>query len=127
MGTRVDVVIIDDDGEIRAVLEEILSEYHYGVRTFEDAERALHYLERHPGVRLIILDMVMRPLSGLQFLGRKAALPPLRDIPVLVCSGYGAFQEWLLPGADRVLLKPFHLHELLDAVQELAPAVSPPS
>lgn len=109
------ILIVDDDPEVREILAETLAEFGYGVTQAGSGEEALPMLDSRPDIDLVITDVRMPGMSGLELVeqarARKAGLK------VIVISGY--FLPQAIP--VRFLKKPFHMHELASAVRaELA-------
>lgn len=109
---RANILVVDDDPEVREILAETLAEFGYGVTQAGSAEEALPLLDgQQPGIDLVITDVRMPGMSGLELVeqarARKAGLK------VIVISGYFLPQ----PIAVRFLKKPFHMHELASAVR----------
>ena len=90
-----EIMVIDDDPGIREVLTLFLQKFGYVPLVFDNAVSALECLAtRRPS--LILLDLMMEPMNGLQFLeelGKR--YDRNKRIPVLILSAYG------LPEDDR--------------------------
>jgi signal transduction histidine kinase len=75
-----------------------------------------HVRARRPD--MVVLDVMMPDINGLEVLARLKTDPRTRDIPVMMVSGYReAAQEALEKGAVDCLLKPFRVSEVVDKVQ----------
>ncbi len=112
------IMIVDDESGIRGVLAEILEDEGYQVVAVRNGREALTYLHQHAELPcLILLDMLMPELSGVQFLTCLHDEPALAKIPVVAMSGnlHLAQQSPILGAADY-LLKPFDLPELLSTI-----------
>ena len=105
------ILVVDDDPEVREILAETLAEFGYGVRQAGSGEEALSMLVTHPGIGLVITDVRMPGMSGLELVELARARQP--TLKVIVISGYFLPQ----PIAVRFLKKPFHMHELASAVR----------
>lgn len=108
---RTRILIADDDEEIRAVLFEYLSD-SYECLSVDSAERALESLERER-FNLIISDVMMNGMSGLQLVPHIAALSP--NTLVILISGAQAIEnaiEALRVGAFDYIMKPFDLRQV---------------
>ncbi len=87
-----------------------------------NGKEALNELARHPDVDLILLDINMPVMTGLQFLQFCQAERVFRDIPVIIISTEGKKEDTiraLQAGARGYLTKPFRpqeLHALIDRV-----------
>ena len=106
------VLAVDDDPEIRDQLVELLQGKHF-VQEAENGEKALEWLEKEAEWHVIITDISMPGLSGLELLGHiKQKLP---DTPVIVLSGLNdsAYRIGAM-GMDvfKYLTKPYRLEEM---------------
>jgi CheY-like chemotaxis protein len=114
----IDVMLVDDDPDIRETIQQILEEEGYAVTTAPDGEVALQRLGAGPLPRLVLLDLMMPVMDGREFLLRIAQEPRLGQIPiVLISSGRDARREATALGAAGYLAKPIELDLLLDSVQ----------
>jgi putative two-component system response regulator len=110
------LLIVDDDTEIRAVLQEFLCA-RYDCQAVDSAEAALALLRREP-FDLIISDIKMEGLSGLELLPRALALAP--DTVIVLVSGAQTIDNAiaaLRAGAFDYLTKPFELAQVEAAVE----------
>lgn len=115
---KFDILVIDDEAQIRRMLCYILEEAGYGVREAETGRVALGEIAlRVPD--LIILDLGLPDTSGTEVL---RALRPLCSAPVLILSVLGQEQSKIAAldaGADDYLTKPFAGGELLARLRAL--------
>jgi DNA-binding response OmpR family regulator len=114
------VLVVEDDPSVRGLLDTLLTSEGYRVTTASDGIAALSEAAAHrPAV--ILLDIVMPDLGGLQVLEEMKVNPALSGVPVLVLTGrletIGALQDQL--GYDRVFSKPFGVENLLARIAEL--------
>jgi CheY-like chemotaxis protein len=112
------VLIAEDDDEIREVLEELLSGAGYRPITAEDGLEALDWLSWLP-VDLIIVDLLMPHLDGPELIKRVRQTSQWAAIPILVLSAYANLDRYRNLPVDGIQLKPFHLSDLLEKVQQL--------
>lgn len=108
---RPNILIVDDDAEVREILAETLVEFGYGVAQAESAEEALPMLETRPDIGLVISDVRMPGMSGLELVEHARARNA--GLKAILISGYFLPQ----PITVRFLKKPFHMHELASAVR----------
>jgi len=109
------ILIVDDDDIIRDALYDLLSEEHR-CHTAETADKAMEWLESE-SYDVILTDISMPGMSGVEFLGHARRLQP--DTPVLVISGIRDVmhtQGLLKMGASDYLFKPFRLEEVEEKV-----------
>ncbi len=118
MGERASpsVLVVDDDRDICEVVQTVLELEGYAVVTAGDGAEALARLRA--GVRpcLIILDLMMPNMNGMQFREQQQD-PELRAIPVVVLSGDGRAGMKAATLGVEGLRKPVELDVLLDAVR----------
>ena len=115
------VLVVEDNDELRNYIISILKP-HYQVRWAADGREALLEIE---SVRpdIVISDIMMPYMDGLELLQRIRSEPITRDIPVLLLSARSENEfklKGLGLGADDYIQKPFHDRELLIRVQNLA-------
>lgn len=121
MDTR--ILVIDDDPEIRYLLSTSLQLEGYRVEALDSGEKALLQLVEQPRPSLMILDLVMPGLSGIETLRRLRELH--RDMPVLVLSCQStpnAIVEAIQSGASDYLVKPFEDSKLQNCISRLLAA-----
>ncbi len=115
------VLVADDEEEIRGSLEQVLSISGYAVTTARDATEALAEMERGQ-VDLVVTDLLMPGGGGRAVLNHVAERGG--DIPVVVITGKlegHVAQELAALGACACLQKPFTFQELLDVVSQALP------
>jgi DNA-binding response OmpR family regulator len=115
------VLCADDSPGMRAMLRDVLSAAGYEVGLVTDGSEALAAIrEREPD--LLILDLLMPGMSGLDVCRRLKADPFTAGIPVLMLTGQGSVEhrvEGFDAGADEYLSKPFDARELQSRVAAL--------
>lgn len=119
MTERPTILIVDDDPAIRALISLILQAHGYTAIEARDGEHALELLERTPDVNLMLLDLRMPRMNGLELLAELRAREKLENLPVVAFSGDGnAAKEAIEAGARACLIKPIEAARLLDAVRD---------
>jgi DNA-binding response OmpR family regulator len=112
------VLVVDDDEDIRLLLEELLRGAGYGVEIASDGRAALRAFHANP-CDIVVLDLSMPELDGFETLER---LRDLSDVPViLVTARSGEIDKvrGFRTGADDYVVKPFGRHELLARIEAL--------
>ncbi len=112
------ILVVDDDAVFRNLLTSLLGREGHTVTAAASGEEALAALEDGP-TDLIILDVEMPGMSGLELLNR---LRVQSGVPVMILSGHGAETERVLGldlGADDYVVKPFLPRELAARVRAL--------
>ena len=114
------VLVVDDNDDIREVLELILRMSGHAADGVEDGERALARL-REATFDLILLDLLMPGMGGLEFLEVYRALYPGTGVPVILTTA--APVRFAVPPTcrvDAVLPRPFEVGELLVLIERIA-------
>src|SRR5438874_6905380 len=116
--TAARVLVIDDDGDIRRLVAELLERAGFSVEQAEDGRSGLRALHKTPP-DLVVLDVSMPDLDGWRTLER---IRDLSEVPVLMLTARGDELErvrGLQSGADDYVVKPFGRQELVARVQAL--------
>lgn len=106
------VLLVDDEDLIRASLALDLAEAGYQVTAAAGGEEALARFAE-VGFDLVITDLLMEGMGGLELLRRLREMAP--EVGVIILTGYGALPsaiEAIRLGADDYLLKPYKFEEL---------------
>jgi two-component system OmpR family response regulator len=118
-GAGPQILVVDDDDEIRSLLQVVLTREGFRVQQAKDAPTARRMLGAQGSVDLIILDIMMPGEDGLTFCQR---LRETLDIPILMISARGLSIDrsiGLELGADDYLPKPFERRELVARVKAI--------
>ena len=105
------VLVVEDDDDLRGMVAEALGVDGATVMTASDGAEALATLAITI-VDVIVLDMLMPNMNGLEFLQRRAEDARTRDIPVIVFTGTTSIEHAGF-GVDVTLHKPCSPEELL--------------
>tara|TARA_B100000809_G_C15140488_1_gene533003 strand:+ start:8796 stop:9179 length:384 start_codon:yes stop_codon:yes gene_type:complete len=108
------ILAVDDDESIRMLLEHLLKD-HYDVQSKEDGYDALLYMQEGNVPDLIISDLTMPKMNGMDFIDNVRASSFFKNIPLIVLSAKENSNErieCLRRGADDYLVKPFNPEEL---------------
>lgn len=102
------ILVVDDDVAMRRAHERLLRAEGHEVQTAEDGSAGLAVIQRE-WFDLILLDMMLPKLSGLEVLTRLRNDPRTVELPVLMCSGSDDMDDivrCIELGADDYLIKP---------------------
>ena len=114
------VLVVDDDADIREGLELLLGRHGYKVLTAGDGNEALERLRTNGAPGLILLDLMMPNMNGMEFERRLEQNPAWASIPIVVITGAGARVADGLSGKRLdVIPKPFDVSHLLSTVARL--------
>ncbi len=114
-----DVLIVEDDQDLRDALCRSLESAGFVCHSVKDAWQALALIEDDGWrPRLILLDLMMPRMNGWEYLDRRKRSEVLRKIPVVVLSAADRPRTQDLT-ADAVLRKPVRPDELVEAIRAL--------
>ncbi len=116
---RVTILVVEDDSALREFLCTALAD-EFEVAGAVSGEEAVDVARRlRPDV--VLLDVMLPGLSGLDVVRVIRADPSLRDTPVLVMTAFSEIDagDAEAAGANRFLAKPFDLQQLTAAVRDL--------
>ena len=112
------VICVDDDPDIHVLYKNILGKRNFDVRTYSDGSSAVKAFTEKPS-ELILLDIEMPGLSGLETLKELRKSPKGAKIPIMVVSSKDSEElivTALSNGVDDYILKPFKPSELLGKI-----------
>jgi CheY-like chemotaxis protein len=114
------IAIVEDDGDIRESLAEILLEAGYEVIAAANGKEALARLAEGPRPDAILLDLMMPVMDGLEFRAAQRVATGLADIPIVVVSADGNLREKAAAiQANAALRKPINIEDLLVILERL--------
>ena len=114
------ILVVEDNSDILLLLKLVLESAGYQVTTLDDGREAITQLETiRP--RLIVMDIMMPEISGLQVSRQIKEKPDYQSLPILLVSAVDRLQEdqFSHSKADAIIYKPFDLEQLIDKVSEL--------
>ena len=119
------VLVVDDDPMVRDLETQVLRVQGYKVLAAEGAAEALRMAGETATIHLLITDLVMPEVDGLELTRRFRAVHP--KTPVLMVSGSLPMIKDRADDLDRfaILAKPFQFGELLEKVRTLLDAAAP--
>jgi CheY-like chemotaxis protein len=113
------VLVVDDQLEAQTILRENLELAGYDVQIASNGRDALALLTAQTAPHLIVVDLVMPVMGGLELVEVLRSYRRLASIPLLLVSGVDDCPEHLRGGQVRFLRKPLRRSELLGHVAEL--------
>jgi two-component system, NtrC family, response regulator AtoC len=115
---RKQILVVDDEPNLRRVLSAQLARDGYDVHTAEDGERALSLLQENH-IDLVITDLRMPKMDGMELLRRALSLDA--ELPVVMITAHGTVDnavEALKTGAFDYITKPFDQSEVRTIVKK---------
>ena len=113
------ILVVDDDPMIRGLVKAIMEDEGYQVELAEDGKIGVELLDSEPrpiDIKLIILDVMMPGMNGLDVLTRLKLHSHTSNIPVLMLTGEDKADDIMAGysvGADYYITKPFTRQQLL--------------
>ena len=117
-GEQVRILVVDDEKTVRKFLQRTLQEANYNVITAANGEEALYAVSQQE-VQVVLLDIKMPGMSGIEVLGKLTAEWP--DICVIMATAVADMQtavEAMKMGAYDYITKPFNRDDVVKKVQE---------
>jgi CheY-like chemotaxis protein len=116
------VLVADDEPHIGRIIKMKLEQGPFRVTLAYDGREAMEAIERHEDISLVLLDLMMPHLSGLDVLAAVRANPRHRDLPCIILTAAGQEQQHtraMQLGATDFLTKPFSPKRLYARAAEL--------
>ena len=113
-----EILVIDDDHKVLEILQESLNRHGYKVNTASTGRQALQSFQTQ-NPQLIVLDMMLPDISGLEVMEQLRESPVNKDVPVLILSANGDVDVRLAGlegGAEDYIVKPVALKEFCTKV-----------
>jgi len=115
------ILVVDDNFDITEITKTILTSRGYDVRVAHSGRDALAQIHADPPA-LVILDVMMPDMSGLEVVEQIKDHPITATIPVIMCTAKAQdsdFLEGYRCGADYYITKPFTAQQLLYGISLL--------
>ena len=127
-------LVADDEPHIGRIIKMKLEQGPFRVTLAYDGREALEILRREPDIALVLLDLMMPYLSGLDVLAEMKKDERLKHLPTIVLTAAGQEQQHRMAmalGASDFMTKPFSPKRLYARAAELAgiavePTAGPP-
>ncbi len=116
---KLDILVVEDEPDILELLRHVLEKDGHMVRTAETGEEALQKL-RMATPQLLLLDLMLPGMDGLELCRRVRQNPDTRDLPVIMLTARGEENDvvaGLNLGADDYITKPFSPRVLMARLQ----------
>lgn len=114
------ILIADDDSTTRDLLREVFEEQRYLVFTVNDGRQAAEWLERDIPCHVLLADLRMPHVSGLQLIqGVKKTHPQVCCVLITTCIDSELREQAEAAGIAQIFEKPVNVQQLLDCVEGL--------
>ena len=116
------ILVVDDSALIHQMCRLVMSRYSCSIIDAMNGQEALDALAAHKDFELVLLDINMPVMNGLQFMEKAAALGIVNSLPIIIISTEGKEEDTirgLKLGAKGYLTKPFQpaaLHEMIEKI-----------
>jgi two-component system response regulator MprA len=108
-----DVLVVDDDADIRYALKTVLELEGYHVALAANGREAWEWLQSAPLPALILLDLMMPVMNGTELLGLVRTDTRLRSVPVVLVTAFGSLAQSVAAKSQGLLGKPFDVEQIL--------------
>ena len=119
------VLIVDDSSTVRQHVSEVLSQVGFEVLEAVDGQVGVEVIERESALAVVICDVNMPRMDGIELLTSVKSQPKNASLPILMLTTDGQsalIRKAKAAGARGWMVKPFNPVQLVAAVQKLAGA-----
>jgi CheY-like chemotaxis protein len=115
------ILVVDDSAALHHIYQITLVRYKCPVLSALNGQEGLNQLASNPDVNLLIVDMHMPRMNGLNFIKRVKEQDAFKAIPIIAVMSKGQEKEWqeALQLAEGLLIKPFTSTEIHAAVANI--------
>lgn len=114
------ILIVEDDAFTARLLQFVFEREQYAVTWLPDGQQAQNHLQQHAPADVVLLDLMLPHVDGLDLLKQLRSLPAWQHTRVMVLSARDQtsdIRQAFALGADDYMTKPFDPQELLARVQ----------
>ncbi|MCA9882115.1 MAG: response regulator [Anaerolineae bacterium] len=119
------ILVVDDDPALQKLVVLLLKRADMNPVSAMNATEAAQILKEKPLPDLVVLDLMLPEISGIEFLKQMRGKSQFDTLPVVILSALAdpaQIREGLEAGADRYLTKPYLANNLIRTVQEVLTA-----
>jgi CheY-like chemotaxis protein len=115
------ILVVDDSAALHQIYQITLVRYKCPILSALNGQEGLNLLAQNPDVNLLIVDMHMPRMNGLDFIKRVKEQEAFNNIPIIAVISKGQEKEWqeAIELAEGVLKKPFTSTEIHAAVANI--------
>ncbi len=118
--TAIKILIVEDDTDMADTCAKLFYRSGYQPVTCENGDNALKTLSQDPSIRIVLTDLQMPGMDGVELLKKIKATSP--ETEVVIMTGHGTISnavEALKLGAADYITKPFNKEELLNSIEKI--------
>ena len=119
------VLVVDDSALIHQMYKMVLMRYRCQIINALNGQEGLDKLEKNPDVSLMLVDINMPLMNGLEFIKKVKEMGSLNHVPIVIVSTEGKEEDTmkgLALGARGYVKKPFQPSDLHALIEKLYPA-----
>lgn len=113
------ILVVEDDADVRATLCKILNREGYSTKEAQNGKEALSILRQRNDICVVITDMVMPLMDGIELLQAVRVIHP--HVPVILETGHATIEtavQAMKEGAYDHIVKPFSRHDIIKTVEQ---------
>jgi len=123
--SNLQILVVDDDDGVQKLVATLLNRSRMDAIRAMTATEAAQILRQPPLPDLMLLDIMLPEISGIDFLKQMRSKTVFDDLPVIILSALAdpkTIRAGLDAGADRYLTKPYLVNNLVKTIQEVLKA-----
>jgi two-component system sensor histidine kinase and response regulator WspE len=121
-GQKYSILVVEDDPTLAQLVIDIFMTAGFEMHWASNKAEINQQMNRRPTVDLVLLDIMLPDVNGLEVLKRIRGHPKLSTLPVIMMTGKSAPEDvtaGLIAGADGYVSKPFQMSGLVKAVKQV--------
>lgn len=123
------ILVAEDDPTSARVIELTLKKYGYACHLAENGKIALNYLFETPQVKMVITDIMMPEMDGIELLHQMKNIRELQNIPIIMCTtkaDVDTVKNAVKSGCTDYVVKPINPLQLLRKIERILEKEPPP-
>ncbi|MGP1716765.1 MAG: response regulator [Methylophilus sp.] len=112
------ILVVEDDVDTREILSELLEMQGHDIVAASEAQQALNTLRQQPDIDLLITDISLPGMSGIDLARLAKTTHP--ELAMMICSGYGEQQFEALPFTVAWIQKPLEMDAFLQTIERFS-------
>lgn len=115
------ILVVEDDQDASMLVDKILKYYKHTVKIIASSKEALEYCKNNPPPDIILMDISLPEITGLELTKMIKELPAYKDTPIIATTAYSRSdmeKQVVEAGCIGMLAKPFTPSELVKTIEE---------